>query len=198
VNLILGRDGEKKTLYLTVGKRKEQQRRIFSRMQRIPNIPAFSNDHILGLQLFALNEQLGEYFGVPNNEGVLVEEVEQKSAAEKAGFKAGDIIIRVGKKTVDAVEKIQRELQKYEEGDVVEFEVVRKGSNRVLKVELEEQQSIRKNFFFSKPHFQMFRSDLFDDVDIPLDINDLQINLDQLQKEIEKSTRNFKGWNNAI
>jgi predicted metalloprotease with PDZ domain len=198
VNLVLVRDGEKKTLYLTVGKRKEQQYRMFGGMPRIPNLRAFTCNHILGLRLLVLNEQLGEYFGAPNNEGVLVEEVEQKSAAEKAGFKAGDIIIRVGIKTVDAVEKIQRELQKYEAGDIVEFEIIRKSSNKILKVELEEQQCIRKNFFFPNPHIQMFQTDPSDGVEMQLDINEPQIDLDRLQKDIEKSTRNFKGWNNEI
>jgi membrane-associated protease RseP (regulator of RpoE activity) len=198
VNLVLVRDGEKKTLYLIVGKKKEPQHCMFGGMPKIPNVHVFAGNHILGLRLLVLNEQLGEYFGAPNNEGVLVEEVEHKSMAEKAGFKAGDIIIRVGKKTVDAVEKIQRELQKNNEGDIVEFEVIRKSAKKILNVELEEQQYFHKNFFFPKPHIQMFRTDPSDDTEIQLDIDEPQIELDQVQKEIEKSTRNFKGWNNEI
>ena len=93
----------------------------------IPDVQVFVGNHLLGMQLLTLNEQLGEYFNAPNNEGVLVEEVEHESTAEKAGFKAGDIIIRVGKKTVDAVEKVQRELHKFDEGDKVDFEIMRKG-----------------------------------------------------------------------
>jgi serine protease Do len=42
-----------------------------------------------------LTPQLGDFFGARNGEGVLVRSVEKGSAAEAAGLKAGDIIIRV-------------------------------------------------------------------------------------------------------
>ncbi len=78
VSLVIVREGEKKTLHLTVGKKKESQHCIFGGMPNIPDVHVFAGNRILGLQLLALNEQLGEYFGTPNNEGVLVEEVEHK------------------------------------------------------------------------------------------------------------------------
>jgi C-terminal processing protease CtpA/Prc len=197
-NLVLVRNGEKKTLYLTVGKKKNSRHCMFGRIPEIPDIRIHSDSHILGLQLITLNEQLGEYFGAPNNEGVLVEEVELKSAAEKAGFKAGDIIVRVGKKTVDAVEKIQRELQKYDEGDKVEFEIIRKSAKKILNVELEEQQYFHKNFFFPKPHIQMFRSYPSENLEMQFDMDDHEFDMDQVHKEIEKVTKKIKGWNNEI
>lgn len=79
--------------------------------------------------------------------GVLVEKVERKSTADKVGFKAGDIIIRIGNKTIDEVEKVRRELGKYDEGDKVEFEVMRKNTKKVLSVEMEEDQNVPPNFF---------------------------------------------------
>ena len=42
-----------------------------------------------------LTPQLGDYFGARNGEGVLVRSVEKGSAAEAAGLKAGDVIVRV-------------------------------------------------------------------------------------------------------
>ncbi len=53
-----------------------------------------------GLQVENLTPQLGEYFGVKNGEGVLVRSVEKGSPAETAGFRAGDIIIRVDKERI--------------------------------------------------------------------------------------------------
>ena len=53
-----------------------------------------------GLQVENLTPQLGEYFGVKNGEGVLVRAVEKGSPAETAGFRAGDIIIRVDKERI--------------------------------------------------------------------------------------------------
>jgi C-terminal processing protease CtpA/Prc len=198
VSLVIVRDGEKKTLHLTVGKKRESQHRMFGEMPNIPDVRVFAGNRILGLQLLTLNEQLGEYFGAPNNEGVLVEEVEQKSTAEKAGFKAGDIVIRVGEKTVDAVEKIRKELQKYNEDDTVEFEVLRKSTKIILNVEMEEQHYIQKNFFFPKPHIRMFRTDPFDDAEMRLEMDEPQPEIDQVQRELERSTKNFKGWKREI
>jgi serine protease Do len=48
---------------------------------------------ILGVEAEALEGQLAEYFGV--TEGVLVRMVNKDSAADRAGIKAGDVIVRV-------------------------------------------------------------------------------------------------------
>jgi len=161
-------------------------------------VHVFVGNRILGLQLLTLNEQLGEYFGAPNNEGVLVEEVEHKSIAEKVGFKAGDIVIRVGEKTVDAVEKIRKEFEKYDEGDTVVFEVIRKNVKKILTMEMEEQQGIQKNLFLRKPHMRMFRTDLFDETEMRLEMDEPLSEIDQIKRELERSTKNFKGWEQEI
>jgi len=191
VSVVIMRKGEKKTIPMVVGTRKEISRRSFKMMPAIPDIRINVGNRLLGLELLPLNEQLGEYFGAPNNEGVLVEEVEKKSAGDKAGCKAGDIIIRVGKKTVYNVEKIQKELQKYEEGDKVEVEVLRKGVKKVLTMEVEEERSVRKNFFFRTPHMQKFRTDSFDDADMRLEMEELHPELDRVRNEVERISRDL-------
>jgi hypothetical protein len=57
---------------------------------------------------------------------------------------------------------------------------------------MEEQQNIRKNFFFSKPHMRMFRTDPFDDAEMRLEMGEPQSEIDQVQQELERSTKNFK------
>ncbi len=152
VKLVLLRNGEKKTLQLVVGRNKERRHSIF-KMPQIPDVQVFTGGKVLGLQLITLNEQLGGYFNAPNNEGVLIEEVEENSAAEKAGFKAGDVIIRAGKRTIDTAEKIRRELEKYDDGEMVEFEIIRKNERKILTVEIEEQQFMPHNIVIPKSHF---------------------------------------------
>jgi membrane-associated protease RseP (regulator of RpoE activity) len=193
--VVLVREGIKKTLYVTVGRKKVSHHRWFPAMPPIPDVHVSIGNHILGMQLLTLNEQLGEYFGVPNNEGVLVEEVERKSAAEDAGLKAGDIIIRVGTKAVDEVEKVQRELRKYDEGDKVEFEVLRKGAKKTFSVEMEEGQNSPQNFFFQKPHFQIFKTDPLEDTEMNLD--DLQPSFDQIHRELRKVQEGHRFMPNA-
>ena len=48
-----------------------------------------------GLMVENLTPQLGEFFGARNGQGVLVRSVEKGSRAEQAGFRAGDVIVRV-------------------------------------------------------------------------------------------------------
>jgi S1-C subfamily serine protease len=48
-----------------------------------------------GLTVENITPQLGEFFGVKNGKGVLVRSVEKGSRAEKSGFRAGDVIVRV-------------------------------------------------------------------------------------------------------
>jgi C-terminal processing protease CtpA/Prc len=63
LNLVVIRDGEKKILQITVGKRREMKHRMFGNVPSLPDVRVFIGNHILGLQLITLNEQLGEYFG---------------------------------------------------------------------------------------------------------------------------------------
>jgi membrane-associated protease RseP (regulator of RpoE activity) len=199
VSVVIVRDGEKKNILLTVGKNKEVKHQRMSVIPNVPNVRVFVGNDLLGLKLLTLNEQLGEYFGAPNSEGVLVEEVEKESIGEKAGFKAGDVIVRVGKKAVREAEKIKRELQKYDEGDKVEFELLRKGTKKVLNVEVEEEEeSFPQNFFFKRPHFQMFQNDGFDDAGFQLDINGIEPEINQLKLRLEQSKNELIGRQKEI
>jgi len=63
---------------------------------RIPDVPrpvVSWRSSILGIEGESLDSQLADFFGV--KEGVLVRSVVKGSAAEKAGLKAGDVIVRV-------------------------------------------------------------------------------------------------------
>src|SRR5579859_1437831 len=53
-----------------------------------------------GLMVENITPQLGEFFGVKNGNGVLVRSVEKGSRAEKAGFRAGDVIVKVNDQLV--------------------------------------------------------------------------------------------------
>ena len=53
-----------------------------------------------GLMVENISAQLGEFFGVKDGKGVLVRSVEKGSRGEKAGFRAGDVVIRVNSQVV--------------------------------------------------------------------------------------------------
>src|SRR5215475_4138883 len=54
-----------------------------------------------GLMIENLTPQLGLYFGVKDGNGVLVRSVEKGSRAEQAGFRAGDVIVKVNGSAVN-------------------------------------------------------------------------------------------------
>jgi len=53
-----------------------------------------------GLMVENLTPQLGAYFGARDGQGILVRSVEKGSIAEKAGFRAGDVIVKVNNEPI--------------------------------------------------------------------------------------------------
>jgi C-terminal processing protease CtpA/Prc len=94
----------------------------------------------LGVRIESLNADLGSYFSVPGGKGVLIVEVLKDTPAEKAGLKAGDVIMRVGDQSVLDAEDLIKALGG-DEGKVA-LGIVRKGDNRTISVELEKQEHV--------------------------------------------------------
>jgi serine protease Do len=89
---------------------------------------------MLGLDLEPLSGQLATYFGV--SEGVLVRAVGTGSPAEKAGLRAGDVIVRVGKQTVTTPAEITARLRAAS-GPSIHVTVVRERKETAFTVTLE-------------------------------------------------------------
>jgi len=75
----------------------------------IPDIPRASmywRNGVLGVEAESLEPQLASYFGV--SEGVLVRSVNKDTPAEKAGLKAGDVILKVDDTKVTSPRDVTR------------------------------------------------------------------------------------------
>lgn len=88
----------------------------------------------LGVRLQKMNSDLGGYFGGTNGRGALVVEVVEDSPAERAGIKAGDVIIAVGSTNIDDPDDLIRAIAD-EEGRT-SLTLVRRGSRRTVEAEL--------------------------------------------------------------
>ena len=88
----------------------------------------------LGVQLKDLNSQLSKYFDVEN--GVLIEEIIEDSAAEEAGLKAGDVIIKIEDTKIGSGGDVIAFMQDTKPEDKVKVCVKRKGKNKSRKVTL--------------------------------------------------------------
>ena len=117
----------------------------------------------LGISGDELTTQLASYFGVKQGKGVLVREVVVGSAAEKAGLKAGDVIVAVDGKSVATVTELRQALETKpsKEERKVNLTVVRDRHEQTLPVELErlgpgERGKMAANFGFDADELQRF------------------------------------------
>lgn len=87
---------------------------------------------IAGAELTRLDPAMEEYFGV--REGVLVTRVPRDTPAARAGFQAGDVIVRANGTDVATVDELRRQVQRATRDRPVSIEVIRK--NRRITIEL--------------------------------------------------------------
>lgn len=91
----------------------------------------------LGIQMVTLNKELqkelsqeNEFnFEVTQTEGVLVVRVVSDSPAAEAGFKPGDVILKVGGASVATATDVQEQVESSAIGEMLEVEVVRQGTS---------------------------------------------------------------------
>jgi serine protease Do len=99
----------------------------------------------LGVSAEAVSGQFATYFGV--TAGVLVREVDESSAAAKAGVKAGDVITAVNGKAVKDAGELRREIADATEGEgaakEVTLNVTRDKKAITLKATIEDPQPPR-------------------------------------------------------
>jgi S1-C subfamily serine protease len=93
---------------------------------------------VLGISAEDLSGQLGTYFGAPNGTGILVREVRSGTAAEKAGLKAGDVIMKVNGSPVGSLSELRQQLRDKSDEKTVSLGILRKGSEMNVAVTIEK------------------------------------------------------------
>jgi len=196
VSVLLVRDGKRQRMTVVLGKvpasksedlkvelpeSKSLQKEIMPPLQ---HLRLEVDRGFLGVNVLDLDQDLGGYFGV--RKGVLVTEVLDGSAGEKAGMKTGDVITAVdGKKVADRKE-LTAALQKRDEGEEVRLSLVRKGKPLSLTVTLE------KGPFRAWMEGIGDKGEKFKDEFVVPRLNnlkrdaDLERRLDEMSKELEK------------
>jgi len=97
----------------------------------------------LGVEVQKLSDQLAEYFKVKDGEGMLVATVIKDTPAEKAGIKAGDVIIKIGDEDVSDRADLREAICEKKAGDEVEVTLLRDGQKRTLRVALADMPKAR-------------------------------------------------------
>jgi serine protease Do len=115
-------------------------------VEELPDMPDVMDARtpILGINAEDLTGQLGSYFGAPSNAGVLVREVRPGTPAEKAGLKAGDVIIKIESKEVRTLTDLRAQLRDKSNQASVSMGVLRKGSEITVTVPIEKPRPMEQ------------------------------------------------------
>jgi serine protease Do len=126
VALGISRDGQPLTLKVQLADRHKTSKMLPNPQEfkfEMPQMPVIADLDIpvsiviahsslrSGLMVENITPQLGEFFGVKNGNGVLVRSVDKGSRAEKAGFRAGDVVVKVNSQLVHDTSDFTRALR---------------------------------------------------------------------------------------
>ncbi len=87
----------------------------------------------IGVSTAPLTKQLGDYFGIAEGKGLLINNVRENSPAAKAGLKAGDVIVEIEGKEVKGMTDLIRVLNEKKEGDV-SLTIIRDRNRQTVRV----------------------------------------------------------------
>ncbi|MEJ7849141.1 MAG: PDZ domain-containing protein [Pyrinomonadaceae bacterium] len=91
-----------------------------------------------------MTKQLGEHFGV--SDGVMINNIRKDSPADKAGLRAGDIIVEVDGKAINNDFDLIRGIGEKKQGDV-SLTIVRDRNRQTINVTPEENKGEINTFF---------------------------------------------------
>jgi serine protease Do len=155
VALGVSRDGQSMTLKVQLGdKHKEygmmnsDSKGLFVEMPKMPPMPEIDIPSITvmtissarsGLTVENITPQLGEFFGVRTGGGVLVRSVDKGSRADKAGFRAGDVIVKINDQSVHDTSDFTRAVRS-RNGNSVNIGVIREKREQNLSLPLPDKK----------------------------------------------------------
>ena len=85
---------------------------------------------LLGIRMLDITQQVKDQLSLESMEGVYVGEVISGSAADKAGMKAGDVIVQVDGRPINASSQLQEQIGRKNPGDQITI-LVRRGQRSV-------------------------------------------------------------------
>ena len=145
----------------------------------VPSFAMLQMSRRNGLMVENMTKQLGEFFGAKEGRGVLVRSVEKNSPAEMAGFKAGDVIIRVGSEQVDNMSD-WNQLMRSQQAGKVPVTVIREKHESTFTLTVPERRGDRS-------HSSWNGFDNLDDMTFEVaDLGQWQDQMAKAQKEWQK------------
>jgi serine protease Do len=207
IKLTVNRGGKNLDLGIQIGERKEADYSFHGdnpgsgTMRKY--MEAFKTVGI-GVSMQTLSGKLGDYFGVPDGEGALITEVMEGTPAEKAGLKAGDVIVQVDQEKVGSPGDVSSIIRNKEKGDKVELLVMREKAKKTISLEVDEIESFGATDpsemymqYFNQGNQEgrapalWFHGDS-NNQDTQRKMEELQSKLDEMQRKLEQLERKMK------
>jgi serine protease Do len=153
IALGISRDGQPMTIKVQLADRRKSmawQPKMpdMPKMPEMPTMPDFDfpvsvvvvhSSARSGLMVENITGQLGDFFGVKDGKGVLVRSVEKGSRGEKAGFRAGDVVVKVNNQSVHDTSDFTHALRSTE-GDTAAVTVMREKREQNLTLTLPDKK----------------------------------------------------------
>ena len=141
VDMVVWRDGKKKTLSVTVGEMPEDVDQ--------PNQTADGGDSLdddtldaLGMMMITMTDDMRDRFNIPEDaSGVIVAQVRRDSDAASKGLRRGDLIVRISGRQIESLTDVREGIEKAEDGEKssVLLQINRGGNYRFVPVKLKEE-----------------------------------------------------------
>lgn len=97
----------------------------------------------LGVQIGEVDADLADKKGLKSTRGVYVASVLEGGAADAAGIKEGDVIIKIAEVTVNASSELQDQIGRHRPGDKIAITYVRNGIEKTATVTLKADEELK-------------------------------------------------------
>jgi S1-C subfamily serine protease len=203
VKVKLVRDGKSKTFDVALGDWEDHPDiALFNNGERFSiALPDFDDDvrgmiaslntRPLGIRAHEMDDDLSDYFGVKEDEGVLVLDVVKESTAEGLGVKSGDVVVAIGDDKVKNIHDIREAMDDKETGDDINVTVLRKKKKVELKGKVAEDANVWVQRFPREwrehygPRVRGYMNDM--QRDLREEVDELRREVEELKKELDKS-----------
>ena len=108
----------------------------------------------LGVSVSEITKNLIDQYNLPNHDGIFVSKVLPDGAADKAGIKEGDVILKIGNKNISEVPQLLEQIGMHSPGDKITLTIRHKQKIKQIEVVLTNQDGGTKQK-------QIERTDIF-------------------------------------
>ncbi len=89
---------------------------------------------VLGITMQPIDDKIADDLKLSSRNGVYINEVLKSSAADKAGIKAGDVLVGIDSTKITSPASVQEAVSRFSPGDKAEITVLRNGKEKVFEV----------------------------------------------------------------